>query len=45
MGMNLEPRELREVFGDEDPTQGQEEAQQRWGQTEASRQAQGRRSS
>jgi DNA-binding transcriptional MerR regulator len=31
----MEPGELREVFGDEDPLQWQEEAQQRWGDTDA----------
>lgn len=35
MGVNLNPDEMREVFGDHDPTQYQEEAEQRWGNTDA----------
>ncbi len=35
MGMSLDPHELREVFGDDDPTQYAEQAQQRWGETDA----------
>ena len=35
MGVNLNPDEMREVFGDHDPTQHQEEAEQRWGDTDA----------
>jgi hypothetical protein len=33
--MSLDPHELREVFGDDDPTQYAEQAQQRWGETDA----------
>ncbi|WP_307676485.1 MerR family transcriptional regulator [Streptomyces sp. V4I2] len=35
MGMNLTPQEKFEVFGDKDPEQYAEEAEQRWGDTEA----------
>lgn len=35
MGMNLTPEERFEVFGDKDPEQYAEEAEQRWGDTEA----------
>lgn len=35
MGIGLTPDQLREVFGDEDPTRCAEEAEQRWGDTEA----------
>ncbi|GGJ46551.1 MerR family transcriptional regulator [Streptomyces brasiliensis] len=35
MGMNLTPEERFEVFGDKDPEQYAEEAEQRWGGTEA----------
>jgi DNA-binding transcriptional MerR regulator len=45
MGIDLEPHELREVFGDEDPTQWQEEAHERWGETDAYRQSHARTSS
>ncbi len=45
MGIDLEPHELREVFGSEDPTQWQDEAQQRWGDTDAYRQSHARTSS
>ena len=45
MGIELEPHELREVFGDEDPTQWQAEAQERWGDTDAYRQSRERTSS
>ena len=44
MGIELTPQELREVFGDEDPTQYQEETQERWGHTEAYRESQRRTS-
>ncbi len=39
MGVNLTPEELREAFGNEDPTQFQEEAEQRWGTTDAYRES------
>ena len=35
MGVNLTPDEMSEVFGDHHPTQYQEEAEQRWGDTDA----------
>ncbi|MEV0640833.1 MerR family transcriptional regulator [Streptomyces sp. NPDC050619] len=35
MGINLTPQERFEVFGDKDPEQYAEEAEQRWGGTEA----------
>jgi DNA-binding transcriptional MerR regulator len=39
MGIELEPHELLEVFGDDDPTQHAAEAEQRWGDTDAWRQS------
>ena len=42
MGIELEPHELLEVFGDHDPTQHAAEAEQRWGSTDAYRQSQQR---
>ena len=45
MGIELEPHELREVFGDEDPTQHAAEAQERWGDTDAWAQSHARTSS
>lgn len=42
MGIELEPHELLEVFGDEDPTLHAAEAEQRWGDTDAWRQSQER---
>ncbi len=45
MGMSLDPHELREVFGDDDPTQYAEEAEQRWGSTDAWAATQARTSS
>ena len=44
MGINLDPHELREVFGDTDPTEHAEEARERWGDTEAYRQSHARTS-
>jgi DNA-binding transcriptional MerR regulator len=35
MGINLTPEERFEVFGDKDPEQYREEAEQRWGDTDA----------
>ena len=35
MGVELDPEELREVFGDDDPTRHAAEAEERWGTTEA----------
>ena len=45
MGIELDPHELREVFGDEDPTQHVEEARERWGDTDAYAQSHARTSS
>ena len=39
MGLNLTPDELREAFGDHDPTQYQAEAEERWGHTDAYRES------
>ena len=44
MGINLDPQELREVFGDDDPTEHAAEARERWGDTDAYRQSQQRTS-
>jgi DNA-binding transcriptional MerR regulator len=35
MGINLNPQEIFEVFGDRDPTEHAEEARERWGDTDA----------
>jgi DNA-binding transcriptional MerR regulator len=35
MGIELTPQEVREVFGDDDPTRHAQEAQERWGETPA----------
>lgn len=45
MGIQLNPREMFEVFGDNDPNEYQEEVRQRWGDTDAYRQSQQRASS
>jgi DNA-binding transcriptional MerR regulator len=45
MGISLNPDEMFEVFGDEDPTQHSEEVEQRWGDTDAFKQSQRRTSS
>ncbi len=45
MGIELDPHELREVFGDEDPTQHAEEVRERWGHTDAYAQSHARTSS
>lgn len=42
MGIELEPHELLEVFGEHDPTQHAAEAEQRWGDSDAYRQSQHR---
>lgn len=42
MGINLTPEEKFEVFGDKDPEQYADEAEQRWGGTEAYRESQRR---
>ncbi|MBM7168403.1 MerR family transcriptional regulator [Streptomyces sp. G44] len=45
MGINLTPEEKFEVFGDHDPDQYAEEAERRWGGTEAYREARRRSAS
>ena len=45
MGISLNPEEMFEVFGDDDPTQYAEEAEQRWGETDAYKQSQRRTAS
>lgn len=45
MGVNLTPEEKFEVFGDFDPDQYAEEAERRWGETEAWRESQRRTAS
>ena len=45
MGISLNPDEMFEVFGDEDPTQYADEAEQRWGETDAYKESQRRVSS
>lgn len=45
MGIELDPAEIREVFGDEDPAQHASEAEERWGDTEAWAESQRRTSS
>ena len=42
MGIRLTPQERFEVFGESDPAQYEEEARQRWGDTEAYRESQRR---
>jgi DNA-binding transcriptional MerR regulator len=44
MGISLTPEERLEVFGDRDPAQYAEEAERRWGETDAYRQSQQRTS-
>ncbi|SHN01698.1 MerR family transcriptional regulator [Cryptosporangium aurantiacum] len=44
MGVSLNPQEMFEVFGDNDPTQYEEEVKERWGDTDAYRQSQQRTS-
>jgi hypothetical protein len=39
MTMNLTPDEKRELFGDRDPDQYQDEARERWGDTDAYRES------
>ena len=45
MGIGLTPDEMKQVFGDFDPAQHAEEAEQRWGDTEAYRESRRRASS
>ena len=42
MGINLNPEEMFEVFGEDDPTQYAEEAEQRWGETDSYKESQRR---
>jgi MerR family transcriptional regulator, thiopeptide resistance regulator len=42
MGINLTPAERFEVFGEQDPARYADEAQQRWGETDAYKQSQAR---
>ena len=44
MGITLDPHEIREVFGDHDPTEHADEARERWGDTDAYRQSHARTS-
>lgn len=45
MGINLNPEEMFEVFGEEDPTQHADEAEERWGETDAYKESHRRTSS
>lgn len=45
MGINLNPQEIFEVFGDFDPTEHAAEAEERWGETDAYRESMRRTSS
>jgi MerR family transcriptional regulator, thiopeptide resistance regulator len=45
LGIQLEPEELFEVFGDDDPTQYADEVEERWGDTDAYRESQRRAAS
>jgi MerR family transcriptional regulator, thiopeptide resistance regulator len=45
LGIQLDPEELFEVFGDDDPTRHAEEVEQRWGDTDAYHQSRRRASS
>jgi DNA-binding transcriptional MerR regulator len=45
MGLKLDPQEMFEVFGDNDPTRYEEETRERWGDTDAYKQSQQRTSS
>lgn len=42
MGINLNPKEMLEVFGEQDPTKHAQEAEERWGGTDAYRESQKR---
>ncbi|NHC14546.1 MerR family transcriptional regulator [Motilibacter sp. E257] len=44
MGIRLGPHELLEVFGDDDPTRHAQEAEERWGETDAYQESQRRTS-
>ena len=45
MGISLNPEEMFEVFGEDDPSQYADEAEQRWGETDAYKESQRRVSS
>jgi MerR family transcriptional regulator, thiopeptide resistance regulator len=45
MGINLDPEEIREVFGNADPAEHAAEAEQRWGHTDAYKESHKRTSS
>ena len=45
MGIHLDPHEVLEVFGQTDPTQHAQEAEQRWGDSDAWKESQRRTSS
>jgi MerR family transcriptional regulator, thiopeptide resistance regulator len=45
MGINLDPEDMLEVFGDHDPTKHADEARERWGDTDAYRESHRRTSS
>lgn len=42
MGINLTPKEMLDLFGDHDPTEHAQEAEERWGHTDAYKQSQQR---
>ena len=44
MGIDLDPEQIIEIFGDDDPTQYADEARDRWGDTDAYRQSHARTS-
>lgn len=44
MGVNLNPEEIFEVFGENDPTEYADEAKERWGETDAYKESQRRTS-
>jgi hypothetical protein len=44
MGLKLDPQEMFEVFGEDDPTQYEDETRERWGETDAYKQSQQRTS-
>ena len=45
MGINLDPGEMLDVFGEHDPTEHSQEAEERWGDTDAYRESHRRTSS
>ena len=42
MGINLTPKEMFDLFGDDDPSKYAQEAEERWGHTDAYKQSQQR---